>query len=360
MDSTSGNWTACRNGTSVGKHAVYQRPSSYLVVSTGLVAQYSIYRAYLNFNTAGVPTVTAAKLGLYVIAIGPHNFDLIITKGLWDEPVTPADFGLQTPETTNLGQLNTSVMTPNEYNWIALNAAGIAWINQRPVEKNQIESYDWQDNSYFPIDGANWASQSRVITKPDTITSIKLKLSRAGNPGTMNVYIYNADANHMPTGAVLASGSINANTFTTATAGDWYEIDLGAGFTPTVDNEYATAISCPSGNASNQARWRACSASQYPHGMAGWSTDSGGSWSPQTTFDCYFIDYETATVGGTKFCLRTSPDNNDSAPGAGADYSIGFYSAQKGDGYLPVLDLTYAAAGASVSPAGKLVAAHLI
>lgn len=360
MDSKHGTWSTCRNGYSPAKYEGYQRPDSKLVVVTSLIAQYIINRAYLNFNTSGVPTVTAAKLGLYVTTIGAHDFDLHITKGLWDEPVVPADFGLQTGEVTSLGFLNTSLMTLDQYNWIDLNAVGIAWINQRPVEKNQFESYDWGDTLYWPIDGANWGSQSFEVSVSHQLTSIKLKLHRDGNPGIMDVYIYQAGADHCPTGPLLASGSINANTFTTDAAGDWYEIDLGAGCAVSATTEYVIVIAAPSGDGSNQVRWRGAGVNIYPHGMVCWSTNSGSSWSPQTDYDNYFIEYETATVGGTKFCLRTASDQSDSPPGAGADFSIGFHSAQKGAGYLPLLDLTYAAVGASASPAGKLVAAHFI
>ena len=144
--SRHGTWSTARNGYGESKDGVYQRPDNKLSVHTGLIATYFIIRAYLNFHTQGVGVVKSARLGLYVTDIPAYNFDLCITKGLWDEPVIPEDFGLQTDETTILGQKSTADMVIGQYNWIDLNQAGIDWINQRPVEINQFESYDWNAN----------------------------------------------------------------------------------------------------------------------------------------------------------------------------------------------------------------------
>lgn len=355
-----GTWATARNGANHILNCGYQRPTNLLKVHTSLVAAtYYINRDWLFFNTQGIPTVTAARLGIYVTAKVGVTSAIYITKGLSREPIDENDWPTQTDEVTNLGQFNLVDLVPNQYNWADLNAAGIAWLNLSPLELKQGESSDCERTHGFAIFAPFRVSQSRFPQSSATITTLKLRLRRRGAPGTFYVDIHAADAQHKPTGPVLASGSINGNTLTTVTWGLWYEIDLGAGFTPTAGQEYCTVGYILAGNATNYVDWRGSPAGMYVNGYCCYSDDNGASFPNDVDTDQSNIDYEAVSVGGTNFCLRTESDVNNWPPGPGVEYSATFYSAQKGDGYLPILDLTYAGA-ASASLAGKLVAAHFI
>lgn len=338
--SNHGTWSLCRNGINEAKLGNYQRPDSDLLVRTHLVAKYYINRAYLSFDTQAIPagaTITAAKLGLCVADIPDYQFILCITKGLWDEPVLLSDFGLQTDETTILGQMNTADMVVGQYNWIDLNAAGIAWINQRPIEINQHESYDWKKTAYLLFYPPYWRSESFTPQNSHTLTKVRLRLRRKGLPGTLNIHIRAADASHLPILPDLATGSIDGNSLTDAGWGDWYLIDLGAGVALSANTEYCIILEAPSSTSSKYVEWVGSTASNYPNGLHALSSNNGVTWAAQATQDGYFIEYETAQVGGTKFCLRTAPDVGNSPPGAGAIYNIRFYSAQKAEGGAPLL-----------------------
>ncbi|MBA7589986.1 hypothetical protein ES708_32085 [subsurface metagenome] len=338
--SRHGTWSTARNGYGESKDGVYQRPDNKLSVHTGLIATYFIIRAYLNFHTQGVGVVKSARLGLYVTDIPAYNFDLCITKGLWDEPVIPEDFGLQTDETTILGQKSTADMVIGQYNWIDLNQAGIDWINQRPVEINQFESYDWNANMSIWVCAVQQVLMSFTPIVTHTLTNVKLRMYRVGTPGTLHVSIYAANPAGEPVGPPLASGTINADTFTTDAKGAWYLIILDAGGIITAGNYYCIVCETEAPNATRAVVWIGSTAPDYPYGHYAYSGDGGATWTHRNTRALYFIEYETLQLGGTKFCLRTASDQSDSPPGAGATYAINFHSAQKGEGYLPLLEVT--------------------
>ncbi|MBA7568558.1 hypothetical protein ES708_10287 [subsurface metagenome] len=340
--SVNPTWATARNGYNPSKYKNYQRPTSELYVKTS--GGYSILRAYQNFDTFALPggagaAIEEAELGLFITYLSGYHCDLCITKGLWNEPVTPGDFALQTNETTILGSMDTAGMLLDQYNWIPLNATGIAYINQRDTEINQHESYDWRQTAGLLFYPPYWRSQSFTPQTDHKIATIRLRMRRVGSPGTMNVDIYLADASHFPTGSPIASGLIDANTFTTAPDGDWYLVSLAGNPTLTAGTEYCVVLHIIGGDDSNYPEWRGATASEYPNGLHSLSSNYGGSWSAQAAQDGYFIEYEEAKVGGTKFCLRTLFDVNDSAPGAGTNYETHFYSAQAGAGFLPLLKL---------------------
>jgi len=72
-------------------------------------------------------------------------------------------------------------------------------------------------------------AQSFTPGTSHTCNWVRLKLYRAGTPGTITLGIYAVDASHHPTGAVLASGTVNGDSLTTDTAGELVVFDLGAG-----------------------------------------------------------------------------------------------------------------------------------
>ncbi|MBA7493218.1 hypothetical protein ES702_03784 [subsurface metagenome] len=343
MYSSHGTWDITRNGYNPRKTKTYQRPTSELAVATGLNASYFINRAYINFDTMpGLPgdPIIKAELGLFVTSIPSSHFPLCITKGLWQEPVVDTDWLLQTPETTILGSLNTLLMTPGQYNWIPFNDAGIAWLNSSRAEHRQHESFDWQKTAYFHIYGSNWCSESFTPQTTHTITRIKVRIKKIGSPPTLYCDIYRAGADHCPTGAPIASDSVHPDYIPTGIWGDWYEFTFTPGATLFSGIEYCVVLHHIGGDASNMTQWIGATASQYPNGKFCRSTDTGASWTSYDTYDAYFIEYEEQLEGQTNFCLRTAPDVGNSPPGAGQNFTIHFHSAQKGEGYLPILKVT--------------------
>ncbi|MBA7580050.1 hypothetical protein ES708_21936 [subsurface metagenome] len=335
-------WSTARGGYGAAKGFFYQRPDNLLAAYTGLNVSYFITRAYIALDTGELPAdkvVSAARLGLFVTDLGISDALVFVTKGLWDEPVVLDDWDLQTDETTDLGHKATGDMVVGRYNWIDLNDAGIAWINQRPLEINQYESYDWGKTAHFNLWDNIWWSQSFTPQTSHTITSVRLRMKRKGSPGMLYVNIKAADAAHKPTGPVLASGTINANTFTTALWGDWYLIDLGDGVALTAGTEYCVECHIVGGSSSNGVHWEGATTTLYPNGTGCVSSDTGSSWTPYPAYGLYFIEYETAPVGGTKFCLRMYGDNQDVSPSPGAEQGMVFYSAQKLDGGAPLLEM---------------------
>jgi len=264
---------------------------------------------------------------------------LVITKGLWDEPVIEGDFGLQTNETEVLGQINQADLVLNQYNWIDLNSAGIAWVNQRVGEVNQYESYDWQKTAYFQIYGNNRWSQNFTPLTSHTISSLKLRLKRVGTPGRVVCNIYRTAPSGCPTGTLLTQKQEGSDLVSTGPWGDWFDFRFDYPLNLIKDTKYAIEVWVLGSNSSNRIEWIGNTASQYPNGHACYSTNSGSTWTPHPTYALYFIEYTERIVGGTKFCLRTSFDNSDSPPAPGQDQEIQFVSAQGEVDKQPLLEL---------------------
>lgn len=122
------------------------------------------------------------------------------------------------------------------------------------------------------------------------ITSVKLKLYRAGSPGTMNVSI-RATSGGVPTGGDLCLGTINGNSLTTSTGGAWYEIPL-SGYDLQAGVKYAIVCICPNGDYGNVVYWRMDNSSPtYSGGNYCTSANGGVGWSQVTTRDFMFEDW---------------------------------------------------------------------
>jgi len=154
------------------------------------------------------------------------------------------------------------------------------------------EYYNTGNDSYGTLYGAIWRAQTFTPATAHKVTSVKLKLYRVGSPGTVTVSIRATDASGHPTGSDLCSGTIDGNTLTTATAGAWYEITLGAGYNLSASTKYAIVARAPSGNTSNYVQWLVDSTSAtYAGGCCEYSTDSGSSWTSLTDYDFMFEDW---------------------------------------------------------------------
>jgi len=347
LGSTHSSWATAWTGALATKLGVYLPNYYFVSASVYESVTWWIRRGFLFFDTSDLPltaVITAAKLGLYVVShTTPAGINLYITQGIQGDPVLPADFAAQNTYDTILGEKLYSALVDNQYNDIDLNAAGIALINAAGAIHRQFESYDEGENSDFNDYGVNWWCQSFTPAVAHKITSVKFKMWRSGSPGTITVEIKAADASHFPTGAALCSGTFDGNTLTTSTPGAWYEITLGAGADLSEGVEYTVEIKATGGDATNLIKLRGNSAGVYLGGGAAYTLNSGGSWTAQTGYDIYFIEYDTglASTKGTMLCLRNTSDVANTEPPSGYDARCDFHSGQKGDLYAPKLTITY-------------------
>lgn len=147
---------------------------------------------------------------------------------------------------------------------------------QVAADDQRFEYCDTGDTNGMYVWNVYWSFQTFTPVTPHKITSVRLKLYRVGTPGTLTVGIRNTYLGK-PTGADLCSGTINGNTLTTDTAGDWYWITLGDGYIPDVDIEYAIVARAPDGTTFHRVYWRIGSGG-YDGGNAGNSYNSGAPW----------------------------------------------------------------------------------
>lgn len=155
----------------------------------------------------------------------------------------------------------------------------------------RYQYYNSGDDGDNDVYSNNWGAQTFTPETNHIIGKVKLKLFRVGTPGTLQVGI-RATTGGKPTGGDLCSGEIDADTLTTNTDGEWYEISLGDGFDLDIGDVYAIVIRAVDGDASNKVSWRADeSAPTYSEGKYCSSSDSGGSWGGFSGEDALFEEW---------------------------------------------------------------------
>lgn len=344
MYSRHGTWSTARDGFNPQKLGDYQRPNSTLLIATSLIAQYTIYRSYLSFNTTIYPEhrhIVSARIGLYVTAKSTVDFDFIVCPGLWREPVVDTDWLPATNDTTLLGSINTGAMLLNQYNWIDLNPIGLGWINHSRAEHTQHESYDWQKTQFWPIYSSRWASQSFAPQTTHALTRVKLRIKKVGNPPGIYCSIYLAGVNGCPSGTPIDTVYLDPGSIPGGLWGDWVEFIFPTSIRVTAGNTYCIVLHHVGGDATNCTHWVGAGGTAYQNGHGCYSVDGGGVWTPYPTQALYFIEYRELLEGQTNFVLKTASDNSNSPPGAGITYSCNFHSSQKGTDYYPILEITF-------------------
>ncbi len=164
------------------------------------------------------------------------------------------------------------------------------------------EYYDTGDDAYYGMYGNQWAMQSFTPAASHTVTKVWLRVYKVGTPSNpMTVSIFATDVGTgKPTGSALASGTLNPTSFTTDTAGEWKEFDLGAGTALTSGTKYAIVAKTAGGDTNNRVNWRYDnSSSSYAGGQQGQSLDGGSTWTLYTA-DNMFKEYAAATAGSLK------------------------------------------------------------
>lgn len=138
-----------------------------------------------------------------------------------------------------------------------------------------FERYNSGDNDVNSVVDPKWESQTFTPQTSHVIKKVRIKIYRLGLPGIVSVGIKATDVEGKPSGADLASGTINGDGFTTNSTGDWYDIDLGSGASLSSGVKYAIVLG---NNASGWARWKVNTHSNYGGGNSLTSFDSGSTW----------------------------------------------------------------------------------
>jgi len=147
--------------------------------------------------------------------------------------------------------------------------------------------YDWEEGFY----DEEWLAQTFTPSEAHKITSVKLRLYRAGSPGTLTVSIRATDVDGKPTGDDLCSGTTNSNTLTDSYPGELREITLGDGYDLESDTKYAIVVRID-GNVLNMVHWvQDKSAPTYSGGSGGHSFDYGSTWSLDVIVDFMFEEW---------------------------------------------------------------------
>lgn len=150
---------------------------------------------------------------------------------------------------------------------------------------------DGEDNT----SDSGWLAQTFTPSQLHNITSVKIKLYRYGNPGTITVSIRATDENGHPTGEDLCSGTTNGNTLTTDSSGEWREITLGSGYSLSANTKYGIVVRTLSSNPYNFIYWLLdYTDPPYYGGIYEFSTNSGVTWTP--VYDEVFMFEEWGEV----------------------------------------------------------------
>jgi len=141
------------------------------------------------------------------------------------------------------------------------------------------EHYNTGDEGSDRAYSTYWIAQTFTVDARHTVTSVKLKLYKKGNPGTVTVSIRATDGTH-PTGSDLTVGTTDGNTLPTASPYEWRQITLTS-YALSANTKYAIVVRAPGGDGSTTwVRWvYDYYDSLYAGGNYEWSQESGDYWS---------------------------------------------------------------------------------
>ena len=122
--------------------------SDPLIGQRGPAGDYLLYRAYLTFNTAIIPTGTIIKnakleLSFFNLSLVDTDFDIVVQNGQPDYPHYPAVVGdyYFGHYSGDGGSMNTQwILLPDVYYNLPFNANGINWINKEGETKLLLRS----------------------------------------------------------------------------------------------------------------------------------------------------------------------------------------------------------------------------
>lgn len=203
---------------------------------------------------------------------------------------------------TSFNRVLTSLSPATVYHYRAKILVGATWYygtdrvfstSGSPSKYEYLEDASTGD-SYITAT-ANWTYQTfttNMTSIGHSVTSIWLNLRRVGNPGDVVASIKHTSNSTQgqscwsyPTGTDLTSGALDGNAFTTAYT--WYEFEVPE-VCLSANTTYAIVLRAVGGDATNYVLWAAIVAGTYIGGNAGYSLDSGSSWTGQCLADNLF------------------------------------------------------------------------
>ena len=157
-----------------------------------------------------------------------------------------------------------------------------------------------------------WQCQTFTVgtTGPNVnhnITSVKLLLSRQGEPGTLYVSIKATDEAGKPTGGDLSTGTTNGNTLPEYPGIEWREVTMSS-YTLLANTKYAIVVRLPNGDEYNLVFTGAdITSPAYTGGSWGYTSNGGTSWTMNTAYDIMFeIWSDTEPPAGTNMKVNIS------------------------------------------------------
>lgn len=155
------------------------------------------------------------------------------------------------------------------------------------------ENFTTGDNTFFSIWGASLIlAQTFTPQISHTLTEVKVLVSRAGLPGTVNVSLRAVDVNGQPTGPDLSTGTFDGDLVGEGSGNqEWVTVAMTSLIL--LDGiEYALLMQTPSGTGTSKAtQWWINSSGGYPRGNTEWTTDGGNTWDAQgDAYDAMFED----------------------------------------------------------------------
>lgn len=141
------------------------------------------------------------------------------------------------------------------------------------------ENYMVKDDTGHMILATAWLAQTFTPSISHIITSVKMKLYRKGDPGTLTVSI-RATTDELPSGADLCVGTTDINDITTIKPGEWIETTFTTTTLLLAGTRYAIVARVLTTTPGNYATWRADGTyAEYIFGAKCWdAADSGATW----------------------------------------------------------------------------------
>ncbi len=218
------------------------------------------------------------------------NTNLDAAPGLTETPALTVTMPVIVDTNTNLdagdgGLTETVALVPG------LTSASVLAVDATLID----QSNRTVDDSQLALDGVNWEAQTFTPGANHNLNRVWLLLRRGGSgalPGTCTVSIRNTSAG-LPSGADLQSVTFSGDDLKVDPVdADWRYFVL-TDVALTASTLYAIVVRAPSGDSNNRLLWRIDAGSPlYTGGQRCFSSDSGSSWTADSTTDTMFEEGE--------------------------------------------------------------------
>ena len=243
----------------------------------------------------GQVTLTCAGIGNYT----QRGFDYGTTVAYGSE--STLEVGVWTT-TTAFNALLQSLTPATLYHYRAKVLVGGAWVYGADMTfstKGSPTLYEYwntsQNGTNIPIASANWTYQTFTTNITDiahSVVFINLYMQRVGTlPGDVIVSVRHtanlttAPCILAPTGDDIVSATLDGDTFSTSYT--WYKFIFTEKCLE-ANTTYAIVVKVPDANTTSYIQWGLTNPGTYAGGNAGFSTNSGSTWTANCTVDQLF------------------------------------------------------------------------